>query len=55
MAIASKHKAMSYGRMEESEKRLREEVHQLLKQGRMALAIRIIVMGANGGEVIIRG
>jgi transposase len=31
-ANASKHKAMSYGRMEESEKRLREEVQKLLKQ-----------------------
>jgi transposase len=31
-ANASKHKAMSYGRMEETEKRLREEVQALLKQ-----------------------
>src|SRR5229473_1570060 len=31
-ANASKHKAMSYGRMEETEKRLREEVRDLLKQ-----------------------
>src|SRR5258708_7269334 len=31
-ANASKHKAMSYGRMEETEKRLREEVRELLKQ-----------------------
>ena len=31
-ANASKHKAMSYGRMEEAEKRLREEVQELLKQ-----------------------
>ena len=31
-ANASKHKAMSYGRMEETEKRLREEVQELLKQ-----------------------
>ncbi len=31
-ANASKHKAMSYGRMEESEKRLRKEVQELLKQ-----------------------
>jgi phenylpyruvate tautomerase PptA (4-oxalocrotonate tautomerase family) len=29
---ASKHKAMSYGRMQETEKRLREEVRKLLKQ-----------------------
>jgi len=29
---ASKHKAMSYGRMEETEKRLREEVRKLLRQ-----------------------
>ncbi len=29
---ASKHKAMSYGRMEETEKRLREEVRKLLSQ-----------------------
>jgi transposase len=31
-AHASKHKAMSYGRMQETEKRLREEVRKLLKQ-----------------------
>jgi len=31
-ANATKHKAMSYGRMEETEKRLREEVRKLLKQ-----------------------
>jgi transposase len=31
-ANASKHKAMSYGRMKETEKRLREEVQQLLKR-----------------------
>jgi transposase len=31
-ANASKHKAMSYGRMQESEKRLREEVRELLKK-----------------------
>jgi transposase len=31
-AHASKHKAMSYGRMGETEKRLREEVRKLLKQ-----------------------
>jgi transposase len=31
-ANASKHKAMSYGRMKETEKRLREEVQQLLAQ-----------------------
>ena len=29
---ASKHKAMSYGKMEETEKRLREEVRKLLRQ-----------------------
>jgi len=29
-ANASKHKAMSYGRMEETKKRLREEVQELL-------------------------
>jgi len=33
---ASKHKAMSYGRMEESEKRLREEVRKLLQQAEAA-------------------
>ena len=33
---ASKHKAMSYGRMEETEKRLREEVRELLKQAEAA-------------------
>jgi len=35
-ANASKHKAMSYGRMEETEKRLREEVRKLLKQAEAA-------------------
>src|SRR5207247_3379774 len=35
-ANASKHKAMSYGRMEEAEKRLREEVQELLKQAEAA-------------------
>ena len=33
---ASKHKAMSYGRMKETEKRLREEVRKLLKQAEAA-------------------
>ena len=33
---ASKHKAMSYGRMKETEKRLREEVRKLLKQAEEA-------------------
>jgi transposase len=33
---ASKHKAMSYGRMNETEKRLREEVRKLLKQAEAA-------------------
>src|ERR1017187_10020766 len=33
---ASKHKAISYGRMKETEKRLREEVRQLLKQAEAA-------------------
>lgn len=35
-ANASKHKAMSYGRMEESEKQLRKEVQKLLKQAESA-------------------
>src|SRR5213594_4540107 len=35
-ANASKHKAMSYGRMEETEKRLREEVQELLKRAEAA-------------------
>ena len=35
-ANASKHKAMSYGRMKESEKRLREEVRSLLRQAEAA-------------------
>src|SRR5258708_7294590 len=35
-ANASKHKAMSYGRMEETEKRLREEVRKLLSQAEAA-------------------
>ena len=35
-ANASKHKAMSYGRMEESEKLLRKEVQKLLKQAQTA-------------------
>jgi hypothetical protein len=33
---ASKHKAMSYGRMKETEKRLREEVRKLLNQAEAA-------------------
>ena len=33
---ASKHKAMSYGRMKETEKRLREEIRKLLKQAEAA-------------------
>jgi hypothetical protein len=33
---ASKHKAMSYGRMQETEKRLREEVQKLLSQAEAA-------------------
>jgi transposase len=35
-AHASKHKAMSYGRMKETEKRLREEVRKLLNQAEAA-------------------
>jgi ribonuclease HI len=35
-ANASKHKAMSYGRMEETEKRLGEEVQELLRQAEVA-------------------
>ena len=35
-ANASKHKAMSYGRMKETEKRLREEVRKLLNQAEAA-------------------
>ncbi len=35
-ANASKHKAMSYGRMEEEEKRLKEEVKRLLEQAEAA-------------------
>src|SRR5437870_8955360 len=35
-ANASKHKAMSYGRMEETEKRLREEVQELMKRAEAA-------------------
>ena len=35
-ANASKHKAMSYGRMKETEKRLREEVRKLLSQAETA-------------------
>ena len=35
-ANASKHKAMSYGRMEEAQKRLKEEVQDLLKQAEAA-------------------
>lgn len=35
-ANASKHKAMSYGRMKETEKRLREEVRKLLSQAEAA-------------------
>jgi hypothetical protein len=36
-ANASKHKAMSYGRMEQTEKLLRKEVQKLLKQGPIQL------------------
>src|SRR5258705_10981090 len=35
-ANASKHKAMSYGRMEETEKRLQKEVQEVLKQAEAA-------------------
>jgi Transposase DDE domain len=35
-ANASKHKAMSYGRMKETEKRLKEEVRKLIKQAEAA-------------------
>src|SRR5260370_5091536 len=35
-ANASKHKAMSYGRMDETEKRMREEVRKLLSQAEAA-------------------
>src|SRR4030088_514603 len=35
-ANASKHKAMSYGRMEETEKRLRKEVQEMLKRAEAA-------------------
>ena len=35
-ANASKHKAMSYGRMREKQRQLRDEVHQLLAQGEAA-------------------
>ena len=35
-ANASKHKAMSYGRMQEEEKRLQEEVQRLLEQAKAA-------------------
>src|SRR6202040_2658931 len=35
-ANASKHKAMSYGRMQETEKRLRKEVRELLQQAEAA-------------------
>ena len=31
-ANASRHKAMSYGRMKQEEKRLKEEIHQLLSK-----------------------
>jgi hypothetical protein len=36
MAYATKHKAMSYGRMNETEKRLRDEVRELLNQAETA-------------------
>ena len=35
-ANASKHKAMSYGRMQEEEKQLKEEVKRLLEQAEAA-------------------
>jgi transposase len=46
---ASKHKAMSYGRMKETEKRLREEVRKLLNQAEAATKKRIADTGGIGG------
>src|ERR1700680_4861004 len=50
---ASKHKAMSYGRMKESEKQLREEVRKLLKQAEAADKEEDSRYGRNrrGGEI----
>jgi transposase len=46
---ANKHKAMSYGRMKETEKRLREEVRQLLNQAEAADKEEIADTGGIGG------
>ena len=47
-AHASKHKAMSYGRMQEEEKRLKEEVKRLLEQAEAADAEEDERYGADG-------
>jgi transposase len=50
-ANGSKHKAMSYGRMEETEKRLQEEVRKLLKRAEAADEAEDKVMdGIAGGD-----
>jgi len=46
-ANASKHKAMSYDRMKEKEKQLRNEVHQLLEQAEAADAAEDAQYGRN--------
>ena len=46
-ANASKHKAMSYGRMRDKQKQLREEVNQLLAQAEAADAAEDAEYGAN--------
>ena len=54
-ANASKHKAMSYGRMQEEEKRLREQVKEMLAQAEAADAEEDASAGSVGGPVRERG
>jgi len=49
-ANASKHKAMSYGRMEEKEQQLKEEVLQLLEQARAADEEEDLQYGSQRGD-----
>lgn len=49
-ANASKHKAMSYGRMREKERQLRDEVKQLLAQAEATDAAEDVQYGADGSD-----
>ena len=53
-ANASKHKAMSYGRMQEDEKRLKEEVKKLLEQAEVVEQKKMPVMGGIGAGMNCR-